>query len=112
MQKVGGPCCDAFWSMRTRFRDGMVELLATLLKDQALDGFADPFSAMWSPAAQSYRLEVLLAGWWTADEQRTRLLSAVLIDIDRMGRINPAFWHTRRRSRASQRSAGSSMIDR
>jgi diguanylate cyclase len=33
-------------------------------------------------------LETLLAAWWREDEQRTRLLSAVLIDIDRFGRVN------------------------
>jgi diguanylate cyclase (GGDEF)-like protein len=33
-------------------------------------------------------LETLLAAWWREDEQRTRLLSAVLVDIDRFGRVN------------------------
>lgn len=33
-------------------------------------------------------LESILAGWWADDAQRTRLLSAVLVDVDRFGRIN------------------------
>jgi diguanylate cyclase (GGDEF)-like protein len=33
-------------------------------------------------------LESLLAGWWADDQERTRPLSAILIDVDRFGRVN------------------------
>src|SRR5207253_2407893 len=33
-------------------------------------------------------LESLLATWWAEDKERTRPLSAVLIDVDRFGRVN------------------------
>src|SRR5436305_4835596 len=34
---------------------------------------------------------MLLAGWFASDDQRTRPLSAILIDIDRFGRLNQRF---------------------
>jgi diguanylate cyclase (GGDEF)-like protein len=33
-------------------------------------------------------LENLLEAWWREDPQRSRLLSAIMIDIDRFGRLN------------------------
>src|SRR5207253_11107781 len=74
-------------------RDGMLELLATLLRSgEALDGFAPAVQGdLTTGLPNRVGLEVLLAGWWNSDEQRTRLLSAILIDVDRFGRINQRF---------------------
>jgi diguanylate cyclase len=74
-------------------RDGMLELLATLLRSgQSLQGFApaiqgDPVTGLPNRVG----LDLLLAGWFANDDQRTRPLSAILIDVDRFGRINQRF---------------------
>lgn len=71
-------------------RDSIIDLLATLIRDgQALDTYGttlqlDPATGL----PNRIGLEKLLSGWWRDDPQRTRILSAVLIDIDRFGRIN------------------------
>ena len=71
-------------------RDRILDLLAMLI-------CAGKSPESYGPAVQRdyatglpnrVGLEALLAGWWREDEQRTRMLSAVLIDIDRFGRVN------------------------
>ena len=71
-------------------RDRMLELLATLLRTgQRLEvlGAAsqvDPLTGL----ANRIGLEALLAAWWRDDPERSRLLSVILIDIDRFARLN------------------------
>jgi diguanylate cyclase len=71
-------------------RDRIVDLLATLMRvGETLDEFGGQVQRDMATALPNrIGLESLLAGWWRDDPQRTRMLSAVLIDIDRFGRIN------------------------
>jgi diguanylate cyclase len=71
-------------------RDRILDLLATLIRDaKSLEGYG---AAVQRDATTGLPnrigFESLLAGWWRDDEQRTRMLSAVMIDIDRFGRVN------------------------
>jgi len=74
-------------------RDRIIDLLATLIRDsQALETYgatiqSDPATGL----PNRIGLESLLTAWWREDAQRTRILSAILIDIDRFGRINQRF---------------------
>jgi diguanylate cyclase len=74
-------------------RDSMLNLIATLMKaGEALDGFAPAVQRdLLTGLPNRIGLEVLLASWWAGDLERTRPLSAVLIDIDRFSRINQRF---------------------
>jgi diguanylate cyclase len=71
-------------------RDRMLDLLATLLRTgQRLEvlGAAsqvDPLTGMTNRIG----LEAALAAWWREDPERSRLLSVILIDIDRFARLN------------------------
>jgi diguanylate cyclase len=71
-------------------RDRIIDLLAALIRDaQALDSHGS--NLQLDPATDlpnRIGLEKLLAGWWRDDPQRTRILSAILVDLDRFGRIN------------------------
>jgi diguanylate cyclase (GGDEF)-like protein len=71
-------------------RDGILDLLATLMRDgKALDGFGAAVQRdIATGLPNRIGLEMLLDGWWREDEQRRRLLSAIVIDIDRFGRVN------------------------
>jgi diguanylate cyclase len=74
-------------------RDRIIDLLATLIRDgEALETYGatvqrDPATSL----PNRIGLESLLSAWWREDEQRTRILSAILIDLDRFGRINQRF---------------------
>jgi diguanylate cyclase len=74
-------------------RDCIIDLLATLIRDgQALDTYgASVQSDSATGLPNRIGLEKLLAGWWRDDPERSRILSAILIDIDRFGRINQRF---------------------
>jgi diguanylate cyclase len=71
-------------------RDRIIDLLATLIRDgRVLDTFGatmqrDPFTGL----PNRIGLEAILAAWWREDTGRTRMLSAIAIDLDRFGRIN------------------------
>lgn len=71
-------------------RDRMLELLANLLRTgERLDAIApashtDPATDLPNRTG----LEVQLARWWREDAERSRLLSVILVDIDRLGRLN------------------------
>jgi diguanylate cyclase len=71
-------------------RDRIFDLLATLIRAGGrLDSYGtamqrDPATGL----PNRIGLESLLAGWWRDDAERNRILSAVLIDIDRFGRTN------------------------
>ncbi|HMC09693.1 MAG TPA: GGDEF domain-containing protein [Pirellulaceae bacterium] len=71
-------------------RDGMLDLLATMIRaGKALDGLGAMVQRdVATSLPNRIGLETLLAAWWHEDEQRTRLLSAILIDVDRFGRVN------------------------
>jgi diguanylate cyclase (GGDEF)-like protein len=71
-------------------RDRMLDLLATLLRvGNALDSYGPNVTLdTLTGLPNRIGLESLLAGWWRDDPPRTRLLSAILIDIDRCGRVN------------------------
>lgn len=71
-------------------RDRMLDLLATLMH-------ADDGQVHWPAAIESdpvtglpnrLGVERLLKAWWRDDPQRTRLLSLLILDIDRFGRLN------------------------
>ncbi len=74
-------------------RDGMLELLATLLRSgEGLNALAQVVQGdSITGLPNRVGLEVLLASWFASDDQRTRPLSAVVIDVDRFGRINQRF---------------------
>ena len=71
----------------------MLNLIATLMKSgEALEGFAPAVQRdLLTGLSNRIGLEVLLASWWAGDQERTRPLSAVLLDIDRFSRINQRF---------------------
>src|SRR5206468_602395 len=71
-------------------RDSMLDLIATLMKaGEVLNGFAPAVQRdVATGLANRIGLEVLLATWWSGDPERTRPLSAILLDIDRFSRIN------------------------
>jgi diguanylate cyclase (GGDEF)-like protein len=71
-------------------RDRVIDLLATLMRAgrEILNCPEVVQRDLLTGLPNRIGLEKLLLGWWSGDEQRTRLLSAVLIDIDRFGRIN------------------------
>jgi diguanylate cyclase len=71
-------------------RDRITDLLATLMRAgttmEILPSVVKNDATTELP--NRIGLESILAGWWAEDTQRTRLLSAVLVDVDRFGRIN------------------------
>jgi diguanylate cyclase len=71
-------------------RDRIIDMLAVLIRDgRALDTYgASVQRDATTGLPNRIGLENLLAAWWRDDEQRTRPLSAILIDIDRFGRVN------------------------
>lgn len=71
-------------------RDGILDLLATMMRaGNALDSFgASVERDVQTKLPNRIGLENLLNAWWRDDPQRARLLSAIMIDIDRFGRIN------------------------
>lgn len=71
-------------------RDRMLDLLATLLtagKNLEAHGAAVQLDQT-TGLPNRIGLELHLANWWREDPQRTRLLSVVLVDLDRFSRIN------------------------
>ena len=74
-------------------RDRMFDLLATLLRTGsrlesiALTSQVDPGTGVPNRTG----LESLLAKWWQDDPERSRMLSIVLVDIDRTARLNQRF---------------------
>jgi diguanylate cyclase len=71
-------------------RDRIVDLLAMLIREgKALDTYG-PVVQRDAATGLPNRigLETLLSGWWREDEQRTRVLSAIVVGIDRFGRVN------------------------
>ena len=71
-------------------RDRILDLLAMLIcAGKSPDSYGPAVQRDYATGLPNrVGLEALLAGWWREDEQRTRMLSAVLIDIDRFGRVN------------------------
>lgn len=71
-------------------RDRIADLLATLIRaGKAMHSL--PESVQQDPATSKNNrigLETLLAGWWLEDAERSRPLSAILVDVDRFGRMN------------------------
>jgi diguanylate cyclase len=71
-------------------RDRILDLLAALIRaGNALDSYG-PAVCRDGPTQLPNRigLETMLAAWRREDADRTRLLSAILIDVDRFGRVN------------------------
>jgi diguanylate cyclase len=71
-------------------RDRIIDLLAILIRDgRVLDSYGTNIQRDAATGLPNrIGLENLLAAWWRDDEQRKRPLSAILIDIDRFGRVN------------------------
>jgi diguanylate cyclase (GGDEF)-like protein len=71
-------------------RDRITDLLATLIRVGAKLDVLPAAVQNDFPTGKSNRigLESLLASWWAEDKERTRPLSAILIDVDRFGRAN------------------------
>jgi diguanylate cyclase len=71
-------------------RDRITDLLATLIRVGAkLDMLSDAVqNDVATGKINRIGLESLLAGWWAEDKERMRPLSAIMIDVDRFGRIN------------------------
>jgi diguanylate cyclase (GGDEF)-like protein len=71
-------------------RDRILDLLAVLIRAAAgLDSYgASVQRDATTGLPNRIAFEALLAGWWRDDAERNRMLSAVLIDIDRFGRVN------------------------
>ena len=71
-------------------RDGILDLLATMMRaGKALESFgASVERDALTKLPNRIGLETLLDAWWREDPQRSRLLSAIMIDIDRFGRVN------------------------
>jgi diguanylate cyclase (GGDEF)-like protein len=71
-------------------RDRITDLLAALMRSgAALDVLpATVQRDLHTNLPNRIGLETVLSSWWAEDSQRTRLLSAILIDVDRFGRIN------------------------
>jgi diguanylate cyclase (GGDEF)-like protein len=71
-------------------RDRITDLLATLIRVGAKFDILPPTVQNDFATGKSNRigLESLLASWWADDKERTRPLSAILIDVDRFGRAN------------------------
>lgn len=71
-------------------RDRITDLLATLIRTgTTMEGL--PVAVKKDTTTElpnRIGLESILSGWWSEDAQRTRLLSAILVDVDRFGRIN------------------------
>jgi len=71
-------------------RDRILDLLATLLRPDSgqvhwpVTIENDPVTGL----PNRLGLERLLDAWWQSDPQRTRLLSLLILDIDRFGRLN------------------------
>jgi diguanylate cyclase (GGDEF)-like protein len=71
-------------------RDRITDMLATLIRAGETVETLPPAVQKDGTTGLPNRigLENVLGGWWNDDPQRTRMLSAVLLDIDRFGRIN------------------------
>ncbi len=71
-------------------RDGILDLLATMMRaGNKLESFgASVERDALTKLPNRIGLETLLDAWWRDDPQRSRLLSAILIDVDRFGRLN------------------------
>lgn len=71
-------------------RDRILDLLASLLHDgdQAPHWPATVDSDPVTGLPNRLGVERLLRAWWRDDPQRTRLLSLLVLDIDRFGRLN------------------------
>jgi diguanylate cyclase (GGDEF)-like protein len=71
-------------------RDGILDLLATMMKaGNALESLgASVERDGLTRLPNRIGLETLLGAWWREDPQRSRLLSVIMIDIDRFGRLN------------------------
>src|SRR4051812_11214057 len=71
-------------------RDRIVDLLAMLIREgKALDTYGPVVQRdAGTGLPNRIGLETLLTSWWREDEQRTRVLSAIVVDIDRFGRVN------------------------
>ncbi len=71
-------------------RDRIIDLLAMLIREgKAIDTYGPVVQRdVATGLPNRIGLETLLASWWGEDEQRTRLLSATVVDIDRFGRVN------------------------
>jgi len=71
-------------------RDRITDLLATLIRTGTTIEVLPPAVQKDATTDLPNRigLETILSGWWAEDSQRTRLLSAIVLDVDRFGRIN------------------------
>jgi diguanylate cyclase len=71
-------------------RDRMHDTLATIMRSQERLDTVDKRMQLDSGTGLLNRvgLEVLLHEWWRDDPQRQRLVSVVLVDIDRFSRLN------------------------
>jgi diguanylate cyclase len=71
-------------------RDRLLDLLAVLMRaGKGLESYGSLVERDTTTSLPNrIGLESLLAGWWRDDAERTRMLSAVMIGIDRFGRVN------------------------
>jgi len=71
-------------------RDRVIDLLALLMRaGQPPDNWPDAVRRdLLTALPNRIGLEALLDAWWSGGEQGSRLTSAVLLDIDRFGRVN------------------------
>ncbi len=71
-------------------RDRITDMLATLIRAGATLEVLPPAVQKDGTTELPNRigLENVLGGWWNDDPQRTRMLSAIVVDVDRFGRVN------------------------
>lgn len=76
-----------------QLRDRMTEsLLAILVAEKKIDTFERKFQVdTLTGLPNRFGLEVLLNDWWREDPARQRLVSCVVIDIDRVAKLNERF---------------------